>query len=120
MKIEAKLKEMGLELPKIPEPIANYVPAARTGNLLFLSGHGPEKTIPNGKVGKELTLEQGYEAAKKYRPMSGKHHKEQHWRSGQGQAYCETHRFRQLLGRFQRSAEGGQRRVGFFRRSIRR
>jgi len=64
MKIEAKLKEMGLELPKIPEPIANYVPAARTGNLLFLSGHGPEKTIPNGKVGKELTLEQGYEAAK--------------------------------------------------------
>ena len=64
MKIEAKLKEMGLELPEIPKPVANYVPAVRTGNLLFLSGHGPEKTIPNGKVGDELTLEQGYEAAK--------------------------------------------------------
>ena len=64
MKIEEKLKEMGLELPEIPKPVANYVPAVRTGNLLFLSGHGPEKSIPSGKVGKDLTLEEGYEAAK--------------------------------------------------------
>ena len=64
MKIEEKLKEMGLKLPEIPKPMANYVPAVRTGNLLFLSGHGPEKTVPKGKVGKDLTLEQGYEAAK--------------------------------------------------------
>lgn len=64
MKIEKKLEEMGLKLPKIPEPVANYMPAVRTGNLLFLSGHGPEKSIPNGKVGQELTLEQGYEAAR--------------------------------------------------------
>jgi len=64
MKIEAKLKEMGLELPEIPKPMANYVPAARTGNLLFLSGHGPLKGTAPGKVGKDLTLEEGYEAAK--------------------------------------------------------
>jgi len=64
MKIEEKLKEMGLKLPEIPKPMANYVPAVRTGNLLFLSGHGPDKTVPKGKVGKDLTLEQGYEAAK--------------------------------------------------------
>lgn len=64
MKIEKKLEELGLELPEIPKPMANYVPAARTGNLLFLSGHGPQKSIPTGKVGKELTLEEGYEAAK--------------------------------------------------------
>jgi enamine deaminase RidA (YjgF/YER057c/UK114 family) len=64
MKIEQKLKDMGLKLPEIPKPVANYVPSVRTGNLLFLSGHGPEKHIPNGKVGGELTLEQGYEAAK--------------------------------------------------------
>ena len=64
MKIEEKIKGMGLRLPEIPEPVANYVPAVRTGNLLFLSGHGPEKSVPTGKVGQELTLEQGYEAAK--------------------------------------------------------
>lgn len=64
MKIEKKLEEMGLKLPEIPKPMANYMPAVRTGNLLFLSGHGPEKSIPNGKVGSDLTLEQGYEAAK--------------------------------------------------------
>ena len=64
MKIEEKIKEMGLKLPEIPKPVANYVPAVRTGNLLFLSGHGPEKSVPTGKVGKDLTLEEGYEAAK--------------------------------------------------------
>ena len=64
MKVEEKLKDMGLELPKIPKPVANYVPAVRTGNLLFVSGHGPQKDIAIGKVGKELTLEEGYEAAR--------------------------------------------------------
>ncbi len=64
MKIEKKLEDLGLELPEIPKPMANYVPAVRTGNLLFLSGHGPQKDIPTGKVGGELTVEQGYEAAK--------------------------------------------------------
>ncbi|MFC1717050.1 RidA family protein, partial [Candidatus Poribacteria bacterium] len=64
MKIEKKLEEMGLEVPEIPKPMANYVPAVRTGNLLFLSGHGPQKDIPTGKVGGDLTIEQGYEAAK--------------------------------------------------------
>ena len=64
MKIEKKLEEMGLELPEIPKPMANYMPAVRTGDLLFLSGHGPQQNIPKGKVGKELTPEEGYEAAK--------------------------------------------------------
>ena len=64
MKIEEKLKEMGLKLPEIPKPVANYVPAVRTGNLLFVSGHGPQKHIATGKVGQELSLEEGYEAAR--------------------------------------------------------
>ena len=64
MKIEQILKEKGIELPEVPKPVANYVPAVRTGNLVFLSGHGPQKHIPTGKVGKDLTLEQGYEAAR--------------------------------------------------------
>ncbi len=64
---EAKLKELKIELPTIGKPIANYVHIVRTGNLLFLAGKGPsnaEGVYTTGKVGKELTLEQGKEAAK--------------------------------------------------------
>ena len=43
MKPEEKLKEMEIELPTPPTPVANYVPAVQTGNLVFLSGHGPIK-----------------------------------------------------------------------------
>ena len=64
---EQKLKDLGLQLPPASKPIANYVKYVRTGNLLFLAGHGPTKadgTNITGKVGKDLTIEQGYEAAK--------------------------------------------------------
>ncbi len=67
MGTEDKLKEMGLALPTQPRPVANYVTAARTGNLLFLSGHGPykdDKTKITGKLGRELTLDEGYQAAR--------------------------------------------------------
>ena len=66
MQIEAKLKELGIVLPPAVTPVANYVPAVRTGNLVFLSGHGPFKedgSLITGKVGVDLTVEQGYEAA---------------------------------------------------------
>jgi enamine deaminase RidA (YjgF/YER057c/UK114 family) len=68
MKIEAKLKELGIELPPAVTPVANYVPAVRTGNLVFLSGHGPIKedgSLITGKVGVDLTVEQGYQAARR-------------------------------------------------------
>lgn len=64
---DKKLKELGVELIPPTKPIANYVKAVRVGNLLFLSGHGPTKADGSnitGKVGKDLTIEQGYEAAK--------------------------------------------------------
>lgn len=64
---DKKLKELNVELFTPGKPIANYVKAVRTGNLLFLAGHGPTKADGSnitGKVGKDLTLEQGYEAAK--------------------------------------------------------
>ena len=64
---DAKLKELHIELPEVGKPIANYVKAVRTGNLLFLAGHGPNKADGSwitGKVGKDLTIEQGYEASK--------------------------------------------------------
>ena len=63
-KIEDKLNAMGIELPVEPQPIANYVPGVRTGNLLYLSGLGPSDASMVGKVGKDLTKDEGYEAAK--------------------------------------------------------
>ena len=61
---EDKLKQMGLTLPPPPAPVGNYVPWVRTGNLLYLSGAGPGPDIPRGKLGKDLTVEQGYEAVR--------------------------------------------------------
>lgn len=64
---EAKLKEKGIVLNTPGKPIANYVNAVRVGNLLFLAGKGPTKPDGSnitGKVGKDLTIEQGYEAAR--------------------------------------------------------
>ncbi|MDH4089885.1 MAG: RidA family protein [Cyclobacteriaceae bacterium] len=64
---DEKLKELGVELLPPAKPVANYVRAVRAGNLLFLSGHGPVRADGSyftGKVGKDLTIEEGYEAAK--------------------------------------------------------
>ena len=67
MRVEAKLKELGLELPPTPRPAANYVGAVLSGPLLFIAGHGPTrdgKVAYAGKLGKDLRVEQGYEAAR--------------------------------------------------------
>lgn len=67
MSIEAKLKEMGLELPEAPKPVAAYVPAVQSGNLVFTSGQIPMvkgELAYVGKVGKERTEAEGYESAK--------------------------------------------------------
>ncbi len=64
---EAKLKELNIELPAIGKPIANYVHVVRTGNLLFLAGKGPSDATGKymtGKVGRELTIEEGQQAAR--------------------------------------------------------
>ena len=64
---EKKLKELTIELIAPSKPIANYVKAVRTGNLIFLAGHGPTKadgSTTAGKLGKDMTIEQGYEAAR--------------------------------------------------------
>ncbi len=67
MNPEARIQELGLTLPMAPKPVANYVPAVRSGSLLFLSGVIPSrdgKLALEGKLGRDLTIEQGYEAAK--------------------------------------------------------
>jgi len=64
--IEERLKQLGLEIPSAAKPVANYVPAVRTGNLVFLSGHGPVERdrLIAGKLGSDLTVEEGYQAAR--------------------------------------------------------
>ena len=64
---EAVLDSLGIELPVPPAPVANYVRSVRTGNLVFLAGHGPLKadgSYVTGKIGRDLTTEEGYEAAR--------------------------------------------------------
>lgn len=64
MSVEARLKELGIELPEPVRPVANYVRYVQTGNLLFISGTGPTNSAPTGKVGKDVTIEQGYAVAR--------------------------------------------------------
>jgi len=65
--VEEKILELGLELRDPGAPVANYVNAVRAGDLLFMAGKGPrthENGFVTGKVGSDLTLEEGYEAAR--------------------------------------------------------
>ncbi|PZO00761.1 MAG: hypothetical protein DCF30_08880 [Hyphomicrobiales bacterium] len=67
MSAEQKLKDLGLSLPEMAAPMANYVRFKKAGDLVFLSGQGPRNpdgSIPAGKVGQEFTTEQAYEFAK--------------------------------------------------------
>ncbi len=67
MSAEKKLKELGITLPAVSSPVATYVNAVQTGNLLYLSGKGPlpvDGKRPSGKLGRDFTIEQGYEHAR--------------------------------------------------------
>ena len=65
---ERRLKELGLQLRPVSPPVANYVNAVRTGNLLYLAGKGgppgADGKRPKGKLGREFTVEQGYQHAR--------------------------------------------------------
>jgi enamine deaminase RidA (YjgF/YER057c/UK114 family) len=65
--VEERIKELGVELSEPGAPVANYVNSVKTGNLVFMAGKGPknaEGEYITGKVGRDLTVEEGYEAAK--------------------------------------------------------
>ncbi len=67
MQIEQRLKALNLILPKASDPQGSYCNCVRTGNLLYVSGKGPVAgltDVPKGKLGREYTVEQGYEFAK--------------------------------------------------------
>ena len=67
-KVESRLEELGISLPDSPAPVANYVPVVRTGNLIYLSGVGPtakpDGSAYIGKIDSQLTIEEGYDAAR--------------------------------------------------------
>lgn len=65
--VDARLKALNIELPPASAPVANYVNAVRTGNLIFLAGKGPRRndgSYITGKLGQNLTIEEGYAAAR--------------------------------------------------------
>ena len=65
--VEERVRTMNLEIPELAVPLANYVHAARSGKLVFLAGKGPTRsdgTRVNGKLGADLTTEEGYAAAR--------------------------------------------------------
>lgn len=67
MSIDQRLRELGLTLPAPPKPVATYVPYVRVGDLLFISGVVPSRDghiVFRGKVGREVSKEQAYEASK--------------------------------------------------------
>ncbi|QDV48025.1 RidA family protein [Gimesia fumaroli] len=67
MSIEAKIQELKLELPEAPKPGGIYNPVVQVDNMLYVSGHGPVKldgSMHTGRVGDDLTEEQGVEAAR--------------------------------------------------------
>ncbi|MGH7257837.1 MAG: RidA family protein [Nitrospiraceae bacterium] len=67
MSIEARATELGLEFPTPPKPLASYIPAVQVGELLFLSGVLPLRNgqlLVTGKIGRDLTVDQGREAAR--------------------------------------------------------
>ena len=67
MSFEARVKELGLAIPELPRPAFSYVPAVRTGNLIYASGQTPTvagKLTMQGKLGREISLEQGQEGAR--------------------------------------------------------
>lgn len=67
MSAEARLKQLGITLPAVPAPVANYLPYRIAGNLLFLAGQGPRGADGNmltGKVGAEVSVEEGYQRAR--------------------------------------------------------
>lgn len=64
--IETRLNELGIQLPEVPKPVANYIPAKLTGNLIYVAGQIPVENgiIKKGKLGKDLNLEESKYATK--------------------------------------------------------
>ncbi len=65
-KIETRLNELGIQLPEVPKPVANYVPAKQAGNLIYIAGQIPVENgiVKKGRLGKDISLEESKYATK--------------------------------------------------------
>jgi enamine deaminase RidA (YjgF/YER057c/UK114 family) len=64
MSVEDRMEDLGIVLPKAPAPKGHYIGAKWAGNIAFSCGQGPFETTKRGMVGDELTLDEGYQAAR--------------------------------------------------------
>ena len=67
MGAEARIKQLGIDLPSPAKALGNYIPGVRVGDLLFLSGHGPLRegeAVARGKVGRDLSVDEAYKVAR--------------------------------------------------------
>jgi hypothetical protein len=66
MSAEARLKQLGIVLPEVPKPVANYLPYRLAGNILYLSGQGPRENGVHltGKLGADIGIDEGYRRAR--------------------------------------------------------
>lgn len=67
MGFDARISELGLELPPAPKPAGTYRPIVQVGNVIYVSGHGPmrpDQTLISGRVGQDTDLQGGYQAAR--------------------------------------------------------
>lgn len=113
--VEARLRELNLELPNASAPIANYVPHLITGNQLYVSGQvplGPDGLAFQGKVGVEFDVNEGQQAARLCALNILGPGARCLRRPGPDRAVPQAWRLRQRGARFHRSPAGGERRVG--------
>jgi enamine deaminase RidA (YjgF/YER057c/UK114 family) len=64
---EQRLEALGLTLPPVPTPVANYIPYRLAGNLLYISGQGPKRpdgTYRTGRLGRDISVEEAYQEAR--------------------------------------------------------
>ena len=124
MEIERKLAEMGLAVTEPNPAIGNFVPAVRTGNLVFVSGNLPrlpDGTMPHtGKLGSEVSVEEGAAARPPERRQLPLRRQKHNRRSGQGAACRQAAGDGQQRPILRPAAPGGQRRIRPARGTLRR
>ena len=123
MSAEARLKQLGIVLPKVPTPVANYVPFRLVGNLLYLSGQGPRDEnggFMTGKVDSEVSVDEAYKRARIVGLGLLAATREALGSLDRVEAVDQAPRHGQLGADVRQSAEGDQRLLRPVRRGVRR
>ena len=123
MSAEARLKELGIVLPSLGKPVANYLPYRLAGNILYLAGQGPRDESGKqltGKLGKDISVEEGYRRARLVGLRPPCRHARRAGLARPGRLHRQAFGHGQRRAGFQRLAEGHQRLLRPVRRGVRR